>query len=137
VLDFGTGSGILAISAALLGASRVVAVDNDADAVSVAARNVAVNHVRGQVEVRQGSVEAAEEGTFDVVVTNLPSGLMVPLAPALARKARSGGLLIVSGFRSARAPMVQQAVAGASTSFREERAKDGWLGLVFQRTSTE
>jgi release factor glutamine methyltransferase len=86
VLDIGTGSGVLAIWAAKLGAT-VDAVDADARAVAAARRNATINGVAGSVSVRQGSMLDGASGHYDVILANLPNEIVAPahlatLAPA-------------------------------------------------------
>lgn len=94
LLDLGTGTGLLAIAGARLGA-RVVAVDADPIAVRAAVANAQDNEV--DVDVRTGSLEAAGEGTFEVIVANLDTATLVRLAGDLADRLTAGGLLIASG----------------------------------------
>jgi ribosomal protein L11 methyltransferase len=94
VLDVGTGTGVLALAAARLGAAEVVAVDTDPVAVATAVGNAERNGVH--LEVRQGSIEAAAE-SFDVVVANLDTATLVGLAAALPARLRDGGILIAAG----------------------------------------
>jgi ribosomal protein L11 methyltransferase len=96
VLDVGTGSGILAVTAALLGAGRVTAVDVDPDSVGVARANAARNEVAGRVRVSTDDLHLIEPG-FDLVVANLTAGILAELASALAQAPTPGGLLLVSG----------------------------------------
>lgn len=95
VLDVGTGSGILAVAAAALGAAEVVAVDVDDQAVNVARRNAEANGV--VVDARAGSIGEAD-GQFDLIVANL-GGLRVieDLATDLKERLAPGGHLIISG----------------------------------------
>lgn len=97
VLDAGCGSGTLAVAAARLGATRVLAVDTDAAAVAATVANAARNDVVGRLTAELAAVERVT-GTFDVVVANLGSPLVHDLAPALLTRCRAGGgVLILSG----------------------------------------
>jgi ribosomal protein L11 methyltransferase len=100
-LDLGCGSGILAIAAAKLGASRVLALDVDPNAVRAARENAAANGVL-HVEVREGTlVGDARSGpgeAFDIIVANISGLTLERLAPALAGSLSRGGSLITSGF---------------------------------------
>jgi ribosomal protein L11 methyltransferase len=91
VLDVGTGSGILAQVAELLGASRVFACDNDPIAVEVARGNVRYAHVFA------GSVDAVRENVADVVIANINPEILAVLAPYLRKALRPGGVLLLSG----------------------------------------
>src|SRR4028118_563518 len=82
VLDLGTGSGILAVAAAKLGASEVLALDIEAAAVAIAQETVSLNGLAGVVEVGQGSIESAAP-PFDVVVANIFPTAIIELAPNL------------------------------------------------------
>ena len=100
VLDVGSGSGILAIAAARLGAFEVIAVEADADANLNARENLALNGVDGQVQLTEGFADAeliARLGTFDLVLANILSSVIRPLLPAFRTALRPGGRLIVSG----------------------------------------
>jgi ribosomal protein L11 methyltransferase len=100
VLDVGSGSGILAIAAARLGAAEVIAVEADADANLNAHENLALNGVEGQVRLEEGFADAeliARLGTFDTILANILSSVIRPLLPAFRTALRPGGRLIVSG----------------------------------------
>ena len=77
VIDVGTGSGILAIAASLLGAGHVLAVDIDPDAVRVASENVAHNHVEAVVTVQEGDLLKATAETCDICVANIISDIII------------------------------------------------------------
>lgn len=97
VIDVGTGSGVLAIAASLLGAPDVVGIDDDADAVAAATENVGLNagaHVSlATTDLRGETCEPA-----DVVLGNLTGGLLIAAASQLQALTNPGGLLILSGF---------------------------------------
>lgn len=96
VLDVGTGSGILAIAAAKLGASEVIGCEIDADACEVARANVSANQVASQVEVTDLLLEQIE-GRFDLVIANIMAEENVRLAGQLVARMANNGLLILSG----------------------------------------
>lgn len=98
VIDYGCGSGILAIAAALLGAHRVVAVDNDPQAVTASANNRDLNGVSAELMSVHLPGEAHEPA--DVVVANILSGPLAELTPVLASLTRPGGKLVLSGVLS-------------------------------------
>jgi ribosomal protein L11 methyltransferase len=133
VLDLGTGSGILAIAAAKLGAAHVLALDVDPIAVAAAAENAARNGVSGIVAVREGSVAAAGDAPFDLVVANILADVIRDLAPDLARLTRPDGLLLASGIIADRAPEVAAALTAAGFRREEERADQEWRALVVRR----
>jgi ribosomal protein L11 methyltransferase len=104
MLDVGCGSGVLALAAAKLGASRAVGVDLKAEALEATARNAALNGLR-QVEVASTPIEAMEE-RFDIVVANIARSGIVALAPSLMARLAPRGWLAVSGITPAQCDLV-------------------------------
>ena len=96
VLDVGTGSGILSIAAVKLGASEVVAVDIEADAIENARANCVLNGVDTKVVLMQCSVDRIS-GIFDVMVANIISGILLPMVPELAKRLHPEGYAILGG----------------------------------------
>jgi ribosomal protein L11 methyltransferase len=132
VLDLGTGSGILAVAAARLGAGQVLALDTDADAVAVARETVSLNGLAGAVEVRRGSVGSAAP-PYDAVAANVFPNVLIELAPDLAAAVRRGGVLVASGFVAARAEGAADAVCAAGLGLEGRRSQGDWVGMVFRR----
>jgi len=124
VLDYGCGSGILAIAAARLGAGRVCGVDIDPHAVAAARRNAEANGV----DVAFADSAEPLAGTFDLVVANILANPLRLLAPAICAHLRPGAKLALSGILSAQAeelaaiycPWLELAVAGT---------QEGWICL--------
>jgi len=131
VLDVGTGSGILAIAAGLLGAGRCVGVDLDPGAVETAAANAARNGV--VVEAVTGGVHQAPAGLYDVVVANLLAPIIVQLADALFERARPGGCCIASGLLAEQAFDVATALRQAGFDEPQAEASGDWLALTARR----
>lgn len=129
LLDVGTGTGVLAICGARLGAAPVVAVDTDPLAVAAARDNAAVNVVA--VDVRAGSADAVAE-TFDVVVANLDTATLAAVATELVARLRPGGTLIASGVSVERA---EEAVAALLAAGLPVTARPGreWVVAVGRR----
>jgi ribosomal protein L11 methyltransferase len=113
VIDVGTGSGILAIAAARLGAERVLAIDNDPVAVSVARVNIRANGVRTVVAVRRGNGLVGVRPRADLLVANLTADTLPPVLHGAGRCLASGGRLVVSGFTAPRVRGVRHALAAA------------------------
>lgn len=109
VADVGTGSGILAVAAALLGAEHVAATDVDALAVRIARENVALNGVADRVDVAERSVPPP--GAFDLVVANILADVIKDMTPALFAALAPGGRLIASGIIDTRAADVADHLA--------------------------
>ncbi|HUN67182.1 MAG TPA: 50S ribosomal protein L11 methyltransferase [Burkholderiales bacterium] len=107
VLDYGCGSGILAIVAAKIGAEEVTAVDIDPLALETAAANASVN----EVTVRIAAPESLAPGRFDVVLANILAGPLIALEPLLAGRTRKGGRIVLSGILESQAAEVVAAYA--------------------------
>lgn len=130
VLDVGTGSGILAIAAAKLGAASVVAVDNDPQAVKVAQGNVIQNQVRESVLVRQGSLVDVS-GRYDLVVVNILARVIVELVEqGLAEQIRLDGILITAGITEDRASEVTAAFERGGLELFDRWQQEDWVSLL-------
>lgn len=121
VLDYGCGSGILAIAAAKLGAGRVVGVDIDENALAAAADNAKRNGVALQLSHSKQPLDTA----FDIVVANILTNPLCVLAPLLAERTRTGGRIALSGILSTQVEQVRHAYRPAFelTLWAE---KEGW-----------
>lgn len=135
VLDVGTGSGILAIAAAKLGAAHVLALDIDPTAVDVARSNVARNDVAHCVEVHVGTVENlwTRIGAMQLIVINILADTVMALAPRLAEKLAPRGHLISSGILQEQAAAVETALQDAGLAVVEQRVEGDWVALVSER----
>ncbi len=105
VLDYGCGSGILAIAAKRLGAGAVIGTDLDPQALVAARDNSAINRVACEFV----APDAVGEATFDIIVANILTNPLRVLAPALAVRVRSGGRIVLSGILVEQAAMVIEA----------------------------
>jgi ribosomal protein L11 methyltransferase len=129
VLDVGTGSGVLAVAACLLGAATIVAIDVDPAAVDATTANAAANGVTDRISVSTDSL-ATVEGTFDVVVANIGLGVLTELADDLASRTRPGGLVVLSGLLDDQAAQVVARFAELVEVAR--RTEDGWAAPVLR-----
>jgi ribosomal protein L11 methyltransferase len=125
VLDVGCGSGILALAAAALGASAVVAVDISRRAARLTRENARGTHGPLNLTVIQGSTECLK-GPFDLVAANLPAAVQVAKAEDFRRLTGPGGLLILSGFKDTQEEEVQAACDAAGWQRTQRRARDAW-----------
>ena len=130
VYDIGTGSGILAIAAARLGAGEVQAVDIDPVACKVAAENVARNNAGAVVRVRQGNLAELLQSGADLIVSNIIADVIAGFAPHAAATLKPGGVLIASGIIRERAEMVRTALAAANLKIGEEHADGLWIAFA-------
>jgi len=131
VLDYGCGSGILAIAAAMLGAGRVDGVDIDAQAIAAARANATANRV--DATFTPADRFRAGGATYDVVVANILANPLVVLSPLIAARVRGGGRLVLSGILAAQAPAVVSAYAGWFNIAVWSAGEDGWVALSGER----
>lgn len=141
VLDVGCGSGVLSVTAAMLGAERVVACDVDAVAVAATRDNADRNGVAGTIEVHQvPGLDAAAGGDplasvggdrADVVVANIGAGALVELAPHLLARLAPGGTLVLSGLLDE--PPAEVLEAFASIDVERVVRLEGWAAVVLRR----
>ena len=129
ILDVGCGSGILAIAALRLGATRAVGIDTDELAVEATRANAERNGVGPSMEVLHGSLPGESRTTYRLVLANLVAAVLIDLAPRLAAHLDAGGTLIASGIIEPRAAEVVAAMRNAGLAV-EERVDDGeWVSL--------
>jgi ribosomal protein L11 methyltransferase len=132
VLDVGSGSGILAISAALFGAADVLGVDTDPIAVETTAANARRNRVARRVHARQGSVPTPG-GPWDLVLANLIASVLIAIAPDLRDATRPGGRLLASGIFVDRERDVAAAFAEAGLDVVGRSSEGDWVALDVAR----
>ncbi len=138
VLDVGTGSGILAISAALQGAGKVYALDTDPVAVEVARQNTVLNRVEAIVHVEQGTlgdcgpadVRVHRATDYDLLLVNIFAEVIIAMAPAIVAALRSGGLFVASGIISEKADTVVDALRAVGLHLDERQDENGWVAFV-------
>lgn len=137
VLDVGTGSGILSLAAAQLGARSVYAIDNSSVAFESATANVALNNLQDRIQVVEGVLDEAEAqrlaDRYDLVLANIIAQVIGSIAPRLARVVAPGGLLVVSGIIEARRPDAEGPLLEAGLTLVEETKIDDWLALVYTK----
>ena len=133
VVDVGTGSGILAVAAARLGAQAVIAVDIDPAAVVVTEANATRNGVRERVHVSTIPVGDLPADCADLVLVNVTAGTHALVGERSSATLRSGGILLVAGLLPGQWPHVADAYRGLTEV--ERLALDGWEGAVLRRDS--
>jgi ribosomal protein L11 methyltransferase len=131
VLDYGCGSGILAIAARLLGALEVVGTDIDPQAIAAAMANAAANHAPGDYT----APDSLPAGTFDLVLANILTNPLKLLAPLLLERVRDGGSLVLSGILERQADDVIATYAGLGAGVAPSvwRTAEGWVCLAGRR----
>jgi len=132
VLDLGTGSGVLAIAAAVLGAPAVLGLDDDRDAVDAARENVRLNRVEDRVRIEQIDLAAMAAHEADVVLANLTGALLRRHAASIVRHIKPGGSIIVSGFTEDERFAVSHAFEELRLRRERDDREDGWVGLTLR-----
>jgi ribosomal protein L11 methyltransferase len=130
VLDAGTGSGILAVAAARLGAAHVTAVDVDPAAVAVTAANATRNGVADLIDASTTPVDALSD-PVDLALVNVTAAVHALLGPHVTRLVRPGGTIYLAGLLPGQWPHVVGAYAGCEVLDTPEL--DGWVGAVLRR----
>lgn len=132
VLDVGTGSGILAMAAAALGARRVLACDIDEQSCRTARDNVELNQLQQRVEITDAPLPQLE-GNFDLVVANILAEENVRLAGELVSRVAAGGWLILSGILQEREDFVIQGFAPFSLQGPQLSRREEWSCLSYRK----
>jgi ribosomal protein L11 methyltransferase len=130
VVDVGTGSGVLAIAARMLGAADAIGIDDDPDAIHAAMENVARNPRVDRVRFEVKDLRSAPLPKADVITANLTGALLIRTAHLLLAAVNPGGSLIVSGLQSHERDDVVRAFGRAHVTW--EAAEDEWVGIVFR-----
>ena len=130
VADIGTGSGILAITAAKLGAKRVDAVDSDATVVPIAQENLRHNGVTPIVHLRQGDGLEVLHGTYHLIVANILTKVILPMIPQYPQFLKPGGQIILSGIMAKEAKQVEDLLRANGFRSLETRQWENWVGIL-------
>jgi ribosomal protein L11 methyltransferase len=131
VMDAGTGSGVLALAAARLGAREVVALDHDPDAVAAAHENAERNDLGTTVSVRTADLGAIALAPFDLVLANLTAWALHAYRTGLAGLVSPGGWLVASGFTHDQVPLVKDSFT--QLAVEDERSEDDWVAITFRK----
>lgn len=138
-LDVGTGTGVLAIALAKLGARRVLAVDTDPQAIAAARANVRRNGLAGRILLSNAALDAVpaprarRTASFPLVVANLYVDALVGLAPTLAAIVARGGALVTSGVLRAQQGRLRAAFAAPRWHLASATRRGAWVTSVFRR----
>ena len=137
VLDVGTGSGILALAAAKLGAASVYCIDNSSVAVESARANTEMNHMSNCVSVVLGVLDEDETtrlaGKYDLVLANIIARIIGSIAPNLAQVLAPGGILITSGIIEDRRHEAEQPLLATGLKLIDQVMIDDWVTLILQK----
>ncbi len=138
VLDIGTGSGILSIAAAKLGASRVLALDVDPIAIKVAKENVAANGVGSIVKVSHGSLPSPQAivASQDLVLANISAKVVSGLSEELIAVLKPEGKLVTSGIIQDKKDEIEECLKKAGGNVDYHRIENDWITLVISKSSS-
>jgi ribosomal protein L11 methyltransferase len=134
VLDVGTGSGILALAALRLGASRAVGYDIDKLAVEASTANARANDLGDRFRAQDGTLPEFADESFPLVFANLVAAVLVEMAPRLAAHTAPGGTLIASGIIESRSDEVEGALTAAGYEVLDWITEGDWVTVRLVRT---
>ena len=137
VLDVGTGTGILGMAALLFGASRVVAIDNDEEAVKAARSNAGLNKLSDRLEVSDCTLSAIKQ-SYQVVVANIVHDVLLDLSDELARVTVENGFLILSGLICGdQSTSIRSCFEKKGFRLVEQKLEDQWCALKLKKISRD
>ena len=136
VLDVGTGSGILSIAAARLGAEQILALDVDPLAIKAARANVRANGLRSTIKVsrRALATHKSTRGAFDLLVANIYTKVILEMASDLVAQVAPQGTMILSGIMAERAPEVESRLSEEACTILRTGREGDWAVIVAQNT---
>ena len=132
LLDVGTGSGVIALLAKMLGAGRVVGTENDPVSLEAARQGAALNGIDG-VDWVLAEDPAAVPGRFKIVIANILLNTLEELAPAIAGKVADGGRLVLSGLLAAQGDAAERAYVAQGLRPVARKEREGWLRVELSR----
>ena len=133
VLDFGTGSGILAIASIKLGAKKVIAVDNNKDAILNAEKNICLNGLTERVYLIYGSITGLRKENFDLVLSNIDFNTLLNYKKYIEMAVRKDGYIIVSGILNIDEEKFNSQFESGKLKLYDIKIDGEWLGLVYRR----
>jgi ribosomal protein L11 methyltransferase len=131
VLDVGTGSGVLALAALMMGVPRAVGLDIDADALKIAAEHARLNNLADRLQLVLGGPDVVD-GVWPLVVANVLAAPLIEMAPVLVRRVGSRGRLILSGISWSLESAVRQTYQRLGMRHIRSETRAGWTVLVAQ-----
>jgi ribosomal protein L11 methyltransferase len=133
VFDFGTGTGILAILAELLGASTIFAVDYDIWSYENALENCSRNHTK-KIQLMQGTIEDVKDTGFDIILANINRNILLQYMSSMAEMLAPNGILLLSGILGGEdEPAILHAATDQGLNLVQVITKDKWAAIQFQK----
>ena len=133
VLDFGTGTGVLAILAAQMGATAIVAIDNDDWSVENASENIIRNDCPS-IEILKASVEDLPEVKYDIILANINRHILLQYMVDLSNKLPSGGILLMSGLLVTDERIITDAAINAGFTVNSVNEMSGWISISCEKS---
>ncbi len=131
VLDFGTGTGILAIMAEMLGAGQILAIDNDEWSFDNTVENIAANNSRN-IETLRGSLELSGN-EYDFILANINRHILLQYMSDMYMKLKNGGLILMSGLLKEDRGIIMDAATEAGFKHLEGAEQNNWIALSFRK----
>ena len=132
VLDFGTGTGVLAILAEKLGAGSVLAIDNDEWSVENAGENIKKNNCR-RITIELNTADLFPAGTWDVIAANINRHILLHYMHQLSRNTVHGGIVLMSGLLLADREVIGEAAKAEGLEVIGFQELNGWISLAFRK----
>lgn len=132
VLDFGTGTGVLAILAEKLGAAKITAIDNDDWCVENATENAERNNC-SRIIVKNGSLEDVNTGTIDIILANINRNILLQYMQMLYEVLSINGTIIMSGLLNDDKEAILDAASGAGFTFKAISEQNNWIAMTFNK----
>ncbi len=132
MLDVGTGTGVLAIAAARLGARHAVGVDIDEWSWVNAKENTRINRVDDRVTIYRGEVDDVPEEAFDVVAANIQRSIIEPMLPELVSRTAPEGRLLLAGLLVSELPEMRTAFSRNALLIEEEQSENEWIAFALR-----
>lgn len=133
IVDVGTGSGVLSIAAAMLGAKEVLALDLDEIAVNSAKQNIRYNHLEDKIEVRKNDLLTGISPSFDMVVANILAEVILSFIQDAARVLKQDGIFIASGIITKKKDDVSVSLQLHGFEILEVREKEDWVAIIAKK----
>lgn len=133
VLDVGSGTAVLAIAAAKMGADTVIAVDNDEWCLENGLENIKTNNVENIVQAKLGEINSISETDFDLILANINKNILIEIADDISRKISNSGDLILSGLLVQDEEDIKSAYTKKGFRFIQTKKLNEWIALKFRR----
>ncbi len=134
VLDVGSGSGILSITAIKLGAASAIAIDNDEWCYENAWENAELNVVVNKIDIKTGEIKDIEENDFDLIIANIQKNVLLKIADEISKRIKPNGKIILSGLLKKDEKDIKEKYEQLGFELLNKNQMDEWIVLVFHKT---